>query len=562
MASWLWAVPPENYPAYVQTDTFALRRVGRPALAAVQPGDQVFAYLSGLKVIAGHFEAVGTTFEDHTPLVPGLTLPHRLRVRALVTLPEEEWVPYQAFAERLEVATEYPAGFRSVVQQVLHPLPTVDAKVLAFLVRARQAADLEQLFTAYDAYLQAKAEPAETPTVQEAAAAYQLPASFDRAEALETLITALETQGFVYEPWQVAAYTTALRTKPFVILAGVTGTGKSKLPALVAEATGGAAHLIPVRPDWTDPAEALGYVDLQGRLRPGAVLRAARAAQQRPDRAHVALLDEMNVARVEHYFAEILSYLEDRRPAPTGGYESAPLWTGPLAAAEASWGTVRLGANLALVGTVNMDESTHTFSRKVLDRAFTLELAEVDLRQWGQRTKADAAPKPWPLAAWWPRALGLRDLTDVTAAEQKTLGTVLDALVAGNDLLTPAQAQIAYRTRDEIALFVLHAAATPDAFRTRSGEAVDPLDLALHMKLLPRLLGGSAPLRQAVLGLLGWAATGAPFTEDADAQPLLDAWQAAGYPTALPTAHFPRTTARLVQMWARLLAEGYTSFWV
>ena len=104
-------------------------------------------------------------------------------------------------------------------------------------------------------------------------------APFDRAAALETLLDAVEARGFIYEPWQVAAYVTALRTKPFVILAGVTGTGKSKLPALVEDATGGTARLIPVRPDWTDPADVLGYTDLQGRFRPGSVLRAAREAK-------------------------------------------------------------------------------------------------------------------------------------------------------------------------------------------------------------------------------------------------------------------------------------------
>lgn len=74
--------------------------------------------------------------------MPGVAYPHRVRVRPLVVLPEEAWVPFEAFADKLEVVHHYP-DFRSVVQQVLHPLPRVDEKVLEFLIRAR-AADLEQ----------------------------------------------------------------------------------------------------------------------------------------------------------------------------------------------------------------------------------------------------------------------------------------------------------------------------------------------------------------------------------------------------------------------------------
>jgi hypothetical protein len=131
-----------------------------------------------------------------------------------------------------------------------------------------------------------------------------------------------------------------------------------------------------------------------------------------------------------------------------------------------------------------------------------------------------------------------------------------------NTLLAPAQAQVAYRTRDEVVLFVLHAAEVAAAFRTRTSEAVDPLDLALNMKVLPRLQGGHRALRVAVLGLLGWTVTGAAFTEEEDARAVLDAWEATGRSTVLPEAAYSRTAARLCLMWERLRMEGFTSFWV
>ena len=565
--AWLWTVPVANYAVYVKTGTFAIRKVGRAALERIRPGDTVFAYLSGAKVIAGMFEAVGTAFEDTTPLVTGGHYPYRLRVRPLATLTEENRVPYAAFHDRLDVVRDY-AGFREIAKQVVHPLPKVDEKVLEFLVRARQgqAPDLEKIRAVLDAYHQARQEDAgaAAPAVREKAVAYEPPpTTFARAEAMDALIAGIAAQGFVYEPWQVAAYVTALRTKPFVILAGVTGTGKSKLPALVEAATGGTARLIPVRPDWTDPADVLGYTDLQGRFRPGSVLRAAREAQSRPYRHLTCIVDEMNLARVEQYFAEILSRIEDRRPTPDGaGFESPPLLEADLQGVEAGWGAVTLPANFALVGTVNMDESAHGFSRKVLDRAFTLELADVDLTAWTPASAEAASSALWPVAAWRPRAIRLAGLSTLTDDEHALVNRAVETLAGLNVFLTPAQVQAAYRTRDEVALFVLHAADVAAAFRTRSGAAVDPLDLALHMKVLPRLQGGSRALRLAVRGLLGWAASAETFHDDEDARPLLDAWDAAGRPNHLPDARFPRTAARLCLMWERLMAEGFTSFWV
>ena len=560
--AWLWAISPEHYPAFLKTRTLALRKIGRPTLKEIRRGDVIFAYLSGSKVIAGMFEAVGEAFEDTTPLVASGAFPHRVRVRPVVALSDEAWVPYEAFHDRLNVVQEY-GGFRQVVQRVIHPLPKVDEKVLEFLVRARQAADLETVLEAYSAYLQAKAAQGDgadvRPEVRETPAAYDTD-GFDRAAALESLIAYIEAKGFVYEPWQVAAYVTATRTKPLVILAGVTGTGKSKLPALVAEATSGTARLIPVRPDWTDSADVLGYTDLQGRFRPGAVLEVARDAAEAPHQFFTCIIDEMNLARVEQYFAEVLSRIEDRRPARRGGFESAPLLDVRLP--EARWQDVRLPPNLALAGTVNMDESAHAFSRKVLDRAFTLELADVDLAAWQHQSGEAPAPARWSVAAWYPRALTLSALADLDVAERATVERAVEALLAINVFLVPAQVQVAYRARDEIALFVLHAAEVAASFCTRTGEAVSPLDLALHMKVLPRLVGGSRPLRRAVLGLLGWTYDGEALHDEEAARPLLDAWEAAGRPSALPDAAFPRTSARLCLMWERLLTDGFTSFWI
>ena len=564
MAYWLWSISPDVYPAALRAETLALRQQGRARLAEVRPGDTVFVYLSGSQTIAGQFEAVGAPFEDATALAPGRHLPHRLRVRPVAVLPEELYVPREAFAPTLRVLDDYPEvapelRFRRVVQRVVHRLDTVDGRVLEFLLRARLGADPDALMAAVEAVRDARVSAPAAPdrpaavSVAEPAPGY---AAFDRPAALEGCLEAVAARGFAYEPWQVAAYVTAVRTKPLVLLAGVTGVGKSRLPVLVEAATGGDSTVVPVRPDWTDPAETLGYTDLGGRFRPGAVLRAAREAADRPERHHTLVLDEMNLARPEHYLAEVLSRIEQREATPEG-VESPPLLVEALAPADAVWQAVRLGPSLGVVGTVNVDESTHPFSRKVLDRAFVLEIEPGPLGAWPEGGEGGAPRSArWPVEAWAPRAVRLGELPPLDAAASAALGRALGAVVEADAVLAPAGLGLGYRARDEVALFVLHARDTPDAFRTRAGEPVDPLDLALAMKVLPRIDGARAATRAAVSALLVWASGGAPDARDA-----VEAWIDLDRPSSLQGARFPRSAARLARILEGADEDGVASFW-
>jgi hypothetical protein len=452
--------------------------------------------------------------------------------------------------------------------------------------------DLEFLLTAYDTYIDSdlrrvfaatdqngseQPDAVAPPSTAQPTDLTPAPRSdFSLPQAMDGLLSYIEEQGFVFEPWQVAQYVTAVRTKPFVILAGITGTGKSKLPRLVEEATGGQAELVPVRPDWTDSSEVLGYVDLEGSFRPGRVLEVAHTATTEDDLHRTLIIDEMNLARVEHYFAEVLSRIEDRTRVSTGGWTSSPLVQTALQESDAEWGKVRLPPNLALVGTVNMDESSHGFSRKVLDRAFTIELSDVALRLWSpgdDRTPGSNGspslsrvthrdPSTWPVSAWWPRATRLSELKDLTGADRARIDEAIRNLVALNAVLAPAQLQVGYRTRDEVALFLLHAEEIRAFFRTSGGESVDPMDLALLMKVLPRIAGGSASVRHVLLGVLGWATTGTRFVHDEDTRRTMDDWDGQGRPGRLPDARFPAVAARACLMWDRLNSEGFTSFWL
>ncbi|MGI8602523.1 MAG: McrB family protein [Verrucomicrobiales bacterium] len=125
-------------------------------------------------------------------------------------------------------------------------------------------------------------------------------------------------RGFNFGIAPVRRLFSSMRSKPFVILAGNSGTGKSRLVRLFAEASGatvanGRFVMIPVKPDWNDSSELLGYFDLTGDYIPGHLIGPLLSASHTPTKPFFVCLDEMNLARVEHYFSDFLSIVESRR---------------------------------------------------------------------------------------------------------------------------------------------------------------------------------------------------------------------------------------------------------
>lgn len=400
------------------------------------------------------------------------------------------------------------------------------------------------------------AQLATVPTVVEPAAYLPVPPVQSKKAATPTTATAAEgiengivdhvvefvaAKGFVFDPWQIAAFITAVRTKPFVILAGISGTGKTKLPKLIAEATGAQFYRIPVRPDWTDSSELLGYERLGSgqTFVPGHLLRVAQKAQQNPDQQFFVLLDEMNVARVEYYLAEVLSHIEERESQPDGSIASDPLLPH---ASDSDWSSIRLPGNLTIIGSVNMDETTFGFSRKVLDRSFVIEFSTVSLSSvnpLGEVEKTNA----WPVERW--RQVGL-SLAEHPNHNHEDVGRVISALETINQALAPLQMQVGYRVRDEIAMFVLSAHDCPDSFVGGDESVINPLDLAIAMKVLPRIQGTGPALRACLERLITWG----------------DPQAVAETTTGIETESFPFCAARLRMMLQRLDETGFTSFWL
>ncbi|HEY9740884.1 MAG TPA: AAA family ATPase [Coleofasciculaceae cyanobacterium] len=167
-------------------------------------------------------------------------------------------------------------------------------------------------------------------------------------------------------------YHLALKTRKFVILAGISGTGKTLLTKAYADAVEAEYLLVPVAPNWTTNEDLLGYLspidnkyhdtDFSRFLEKAEEEYQQAQAEERTPRPYHLVLDEMNLARVEYYFAKFLSAMEVRMREGVAQIQLAP---------EKH---VLLPPNLYFIGTVNVDETTHGFADKVYDRAQLIEL--------------------------------------------------------------------------------------------------------------------------------------------------------------------------------------------
>jgi len=328
------------------------------------------------------------------------------------------------------------------------------------------------------------------------------------------LLAALEEyalgQGFTFPAYRLRSYYVALKTKPFAILSGVSGTGKTRLAELFAEAmTGhnaGQFRLLPVRPDWNDSAALFGYHNLlANRYVSTPFLEIARRAAlpENRQRAFFVCLDEMNLARVEHYLADYLSALESRaHRIPL--HEDVP--------------DLVLPPNLFVTGTVNVDETTHGFSRKVLDRANTLDFDEPPVLagaiggKGSARLDEDLGASP---AARQSLFLNARAANVGRARERLSRldaafpERALAALQAVNDLLYAHRLHFAYRVRDDVLMFLAN------SFDGETGAGLllpEPeanfalaLDLQMTQKVLPKLHGPSETLAPLLARIQSWA---------------------------------------------------------
>lgn len=385
---------------------------------------------------------------------------------------------------------------------------------------------------------------------------------------LEEVKLYIQNKGFSYPAEIIKNFYLSLKTKPFVILAGISGTGKTKLVKLFAEAIGvtegnGQFMLIPVRPDWSDPTDLLGYTDLAGNFRPGkfSKLLALASRDENRDKPYFVCLDEMNLARVEHYFSDLLSIMETRH------WNEERILTDHVLSlddqdgyAQDDYRDLVFPDNVYVVGTVNMDETTHPFSKKVLDRAQTIEFSYIDLARFPISSSAEGEPQRTESTMNDSiNNLFLRSdyltLKDAYSENEALIRRCTERLVEVNLFLETIHSQVGFRVRDEVCFYLLY------NHRYNLMTEEQAFDLQLLQKILPRLQGSSSSVKRALIQLMFLAlGTGGKIEETLeDASGLYLPWQGSG---VMPTAKFPWTARKLAYMLRRLEEDGFTSFWL
>lgn len=351
-------------------------------------------------------------------------------------------------------------------------------------------------------------------------------------------------------------YIIALRTKPFLLLAGISGTGKSQKVQELAFMTcpkgslreeGGTTPgnycLVEVKPNWHDSTELLGYYSaLSGKYELTDFIRFVYKATQYKDVPFFLCLDEMNLAPVEQYFAEFLSVLETRKNVgdeiltqyllSKDRFSNCELQKkvlvkedGDIIEGDKQYkmeflysekdteiikylkeNGLTLPDNLFVIGTVNMDDTTHQFSRKVIDRAFTIEMNGGKMSEMftpESRTLLEYRDDPIPLEVFKSQFVRAYEVFDDArfAKYQDVISTRIPELLGDSDgtavvdsingVLNDTPFRVSYRVQNELVIYLstlIERANFPEPEQIEGliGEAT--LAILLE-KILPRIQG-------------------------------------------------------------------------
>ncbi len=387
--------------------------------------------------------------------------------------------------------------------------------------------------------------------------------------------------------YQTRNFLPAMRTKPFLLLAGISGTGKSQIVKEMAfatcpdlddlrnnEASPGNYCLVEVKPNWHDSTELLGYDSaIKRHYVVTKFVKFVVKAMRYPDVPFFVCLDEMNLAPVEQYFAEFLSVLESRKlvdgniiSEPLIGREAfgndlvakelfdlqlpsvgemqvkaAQLSDAELGENADIWHTLQdnglcLPQNLIVIGTVNMDETTHQFSRKVIDRAMTFEMNEADFDSYFEdKVTLDYVDDPLSANLFLSRNVnGNRAIEEIENLDELFKTNVATMLNALNATLEDTPFKIAYRVQNELVIYFAellrenHDADQEQLLATA-------LDDIMMMKVLPRIEGDDELLGTRSDGTLKLLAEFA--------------------------ANLPKSAGKIEEMTKRLERSHFTSFW-
>jgi predicted nucleic acid-binding Zn-ribbon protein len=342
------------------------------------------------------------------------------------------------------------------------------------------------------------------PYVRQKASEFEKPKKKPELEFLDESEHYLRSQNLYFPKRVLRAFHTSLKVtdiSPLVVLAGISGTGKSELPRRYAEAMGMHFLNVAVQPRWDSPQDMFGFFNyLENRYRATEVGRALVQMDpfyKEPDRGWTApedwdhslssqmllvLLDEMNLARVEYYFSEFLSRLETRRGIDRNNPESRRKAEIGLEVGSGKNKTpimqLFVDRNVLFVGTMNEDETTQSLSDKVVDRANVLRFGRPgNVEQSNTNRSSVSMTTRLDFAMWDSWCRSAASLSETTNAR------VLEHTNKLDEAMSEIKRPFGFRTRNSILSYVANYPSSDD-------DAVsDALADQIEQKILPKFRG-------------------------------------------------------------------------
>jgi len=348
--------------------------------------------------------------------------------------------------------------------------------------------------------------------------------------------------GLIFTKLLPFRFISSLQTKPFIILTGLSGSGKTKLAeafSLWITESKEQYCMIAVGADWTNREPLLGFPNAleDGKyISPDSgALDLILRAEKDPVKPYFLILDEMNMSHVERYFADFLSAMESTDRLITLHPDTDDWLDCKIPA------TLKLPENLFIIGTVNIDETTYMFSPKVLDRANVIEFRV-------SKSEMDAYfDKPKALDMESLRGAGAA-MGESFVAKAKQRGLIADnlkdELMPFFEKLQEAGAEFGYRTAAEISRFV---AIYTELAEDSDIEENDIIDAAIMQKLLPKLHGSRNKIEKILKALASLCLVGS---------------EKDGFQSNITEADikYPLSYQKLKRMHERVIADGFTSF--
>lgn len=357
---------------------------------------------------------------------------------------------------------------------------------------------------------------------------------------LEIIESYINNKGFIYSKEYLSNFYLSLKSKPFVILAGISGIGKSRLVRLFAEAINAKFKIIPVKPDWNDSTELLGYKNIKDKFVQGQLYKVIDEAKDNLDTPYFVCLDEMNLARVEYYLGEYLSVIESRK------FEKGKIVTDELFSEsyfeKIEDTNISIPENLYIIGTVNMDDTTFSFSRKVLDRANTIEFSDVDLDNLFFETNEEV--ESLNVSNDFLKTTYLKTM-DIEPEYREYAKEVNKKIIEINEILKKSQKQFAYRVRDEILFYLVE---------NKKADLLDEdtaFDYQIMQKILPAINGSEQSVYQVLIDLLNFILETNDIETVEEAENHLET----------TTVKYENSAKKIIYMLKGYQNDGYVSYW-